>query len=187
MVRNNIQTAVGITLTRHGRLLSKDRVEEATKSLRRIRKDKSDDDIDFEIQAIQHAHSTDQKGKWSEVFDSKNRVRTMVAILAMFGQQITGQAFTSQYSVIFYQSQGFGPKSFLLSVANSVVGLVCLLITWYTVDMIGRRLLLFVGGTGMAVFLFVVGSVGLVHEPTEVQRNSLVSPIILKMTQPRLM
>ena len=174
MVGNNVRIAVDVTLTRHVRLLSKDRVEEATKSLRRIRKDKSEGGIDFEIQAIQHAHSTDQKGKWSEVFDAKNRVRTMVAILAMFGQQITGQTFTSQYSVIFYQSQGFGPKSFLLSVANSVVGLVCLLITWYTVDMIGRRLLLFVGGTGMAIFLFVVGSVGLVPEPTEVQRNSLV-------------
>ncbi|KAJ4112162.1 hypothetical protein NW768_011741 [Fusarium equiseti] len=160
-------------------LLSKDRVEEATESLRRIRKDKSQESIDFEIQAIQYAHSTDHKGKWSEVFDAKNRARTMVAILAMFGQQITGQAFTSQYSVIFYLSQGFGRKSFLFSVANSVVGLVCLLITWYTVDMVGRRLLPFFGGTGMAVFLFVVGSVGLVPEPTEVQRNSLVASFIL--------
>ncbi|KAG7425815.1 Hexose transporter 2 [Fusarium oxysporum f. sp. raphani] len=102
-------------------LLAKDRVQEATKSLRRIRKDKSEEDIEFEIQAIQHTHSNDHKGRWSELFDAENRRRTMVAILAMFGQQITGQAFASQYSVIFYLSQGFGARSFIFSVVGSVV------------------------------------------------------------------
>ncbi|KAI1064641.1 hypothetical protein LB506_007985 [Fusarium annulatum] len=160
-------------------LLAKDRVEEATKSLRRIRKDKTEEDIDFEIQAIQHAHSNDHKGKWSELFDSKNRLRTMVAILAMFGQQITGQAFASQYSVIFYLSQGFGARSFLFTVINSVAGLACLLITWFTVDLVGRRVLLLIGGTGMAVFLFIVGSVGTIKNPTEIQKNTLVASFIL--------
>src|SRR6478752_5460768 len=112
--------------TNAARLLAKDRVPEATKSLRRIRKDKSEEDIEFEIQAIQHAHSNDHKGRWSELFDAKNRRRTTVAILAMFGQQITGQAFASQYSVIFYLSQGFGARSFVFSVVGSVVGLACL-------------------------------------------------------------
>ncbi|EXK80073.1 hypothetical protein FOQG_15355 [Fusarium oxysporum f. sp. raphani 54005] len=140
-------------------LLAKDRVQEATKSLRRIRKDKSEEDIEFEIQAIQHTHSNDHKGRWSELFDAENRRRTMVAILAMFGQQITGQAFASQYSVIFYLSQGFGARSFIFSVVGSVVGLACLFVTWFTVDLVGRRVLLLIGGTGMAIFLFIVGSV----------------------------
>ncbi|KAF9767006.1 hypothetical protein IL306_000482 [Fusarium sp. DS 682] len=160
-------------------LLAKDRVEEATSALRRIRKDKSEDDIEFEIQAIQYAHANDHKGKWSELFDAKNRSRTMVAILAMFGQQITGQAFASQYSVIFYLSQGFGSKSFLFSVISSVAGLFCLLITWFTVDMVGRRVLLLIGGTGMAVFLFIVGSVGTISNPTEAQKNTLVASFTL--------
>ncbi|KAF5543548.1 hexose transporter 2 [Fusarium phyllophilum] len=160
-------------------LLAKDRVEEATKSLRRIRKDKSEEDIEFEIQAIQHAHSNDHKGKWSELFDVKNRRRTMVAILAMFGQQITGQAFASQYSVIFYLSQGFGARSFVFSVLSSVAGLACLFITWFTVDLVGRRVLLLIGGTGMAVFLFIVGAVGTIKDPTETQKNTLVASFIL--------
>jgi hypothetical protein len=164
--------------TNDSRLLSKDRAEEATKSLRRIRKDKSEEDIEFEIQAIQHAHSNDHKGKWSELFDAKNRRRTMVAILAMFGQQITGQAFASQYSVIFYLSQGFGARSFVFSVLSSVAGLVCLFITWFTVDLVGRRVLLLIGGTGMAIFLFIVGAVGTIKNPTEMQQNTLVSPSV---------
>ncbi|CEI38433.1 unnamed protein product [Fusarium venenatum] len=95
-------------------LLSRDRVEEATKALGRIRKDKSEQNIES---------------------------RTMVAILAMFEQQITGQAFASQYSVIFYLSQGFGHRSFLFSVINSFLGLICLLITSYTVDMVASFML----------------------------------------------
>ncbi|KAF5559019.1 hexose transporter 2 [Fusarium mexicanum] len=145
-------------------LLDKDRVEEATKSLRRIRKDKSEEDIEFEIQAIQHAHSNDHKGKWSELFDTKNRRR---------------QAFASQYSVIFYLSQGFGARSFVFSVLSSVAGLACLFITWSTVDLVGRRVLLLVGGTGMAVFLFIVGAVGTIKNPTETQQNALVASFIL--------
>ncbi|KAG5766045.1 hypothetical protein H9Q72_005889 [Fusarium xylarioides] len=160
-------------------LLAKDRVEEATKSLRRIRKDKSEEDIEFEIQAIQHAHSNDHKGKWSELFDAKNKRRTMVAILAMFGQQITGQAFASQYSVIFCLSQGFGARSFVFFVLSSVAGLACLFITWFTVDLVGRRVLLLIGGAGMAVFLFIVGSVGTIKDPTETQKNTLVASFIL--------
>lgn len=161
--------------TNAARLLAKDCVQEATKSLRRIRKDKSEEDIEFEIQAIQHAHSNDHKGRWAELFDAKNRRRTMVAILAMFGQQITGQAFASQYSVIFYLSQGFGARSFVFSVIGSVVGLACLFVTWFTVDLVGRRVLLLIGGTGMAIFLFIVGSVGTIPNPNEIQKNTLVS------------
>jgi MFS transporter, SP family, sugar:H+ symporter len=57
----------------------------------------------------------------------------------MFGQQITGQAFVSQYSVIFYQQEGFGSHAFLFTVLNNVVSLVCLIFTWFIVDSVGRR------------------------------------------------
>ncbi len=65
------------------------------------------------------------------MFNQQNRLRTLVATLAMFGQQITGQAFTSQYSVVFYQLQGFKSQAFLFGVYGNVVALVCLFITWF--------------------------------------------------------
>ncbi|KAF5648025.1 hexose transporter 2 [Fusarium sp. NRRL 52700] len=101
-------------------LLSKNRVEEATESLRRIPKDKSEDKIKFEIQAIQHARSNDHKGKWSEIFDVKNRRCTMVATLAMFGQQITGQAFASQYCHLLPVA-GIWPDKFCLFLSYIVL------------------------------------------------------------------
>lgn len=77
----------------------------------------------------------------------------------MFGQQITGQAFPTQYGVVFYKSQGFGDRSFLFNIIQNVVSLVAIIFTWFFIDGIGRRPLLMVGGTLMAAFLFILGGV----------------------------
>ncbi|KAK5221948.1 hypothetical protein LTR72_006204 [Exophiala xenobiotica] len=160
-------------------LLSRDRVEDARKSLSRLRKGANRTDIDLEIEALRHARSVEDKGKWSEVFNKENRRRTWVAILVMFGQQITGQAFSSQYSVIFYQSEGFKSEAFLFNILSNVSGLVCLIITWLVVDQVGRRPMLMVGGSGMAIFLFIVGGIGVVNDPPASQKNTLVAAFIL--------
>ena len=92
----------------------------------------------------------------------------------MFGQQITGQAFSSQYSVIFYQSEGFASQAFLFNVLSNVAGLVCLIATWFLIDQVGRRPMLLIGGSGMAIFLFIVGGVGLEKNPNSAEKNTLV-------------
>jgi SP family sugar:H+ symporter-like MFS transporter len=73
-------------------------------------------------------------------------VRTAVAALAMFGQQITGQTFPSQYGVVFYISQGFRSQAFLFNVITTVLSLGAVVITWLFVDEVGRRAILIVGG-----------------------------------------
>lgn len=67
------------------------------------------------------------------------QMRALVAILAMFGQQVTGQPFQSQYSVIFYQEQGCGSQAFLFGVIGNVVALATLILTWFIVHSVGRR------------------------------------------------
>lgn len=162
-------------------LLSQDRREEASKSLARIRKHATAKEIETELQAIGFATSNEQKGSWSEVFDKKNRTRTAVAVLAMFGQQITGQAFPSQYGVVFYQSQGFRSRAFIFNVANSIISLGAVIITWLTVDGFGRRPTLLIGGTLMGVFLFVLGAVGSVNpkDLNDQLRGLMVASIML--------
>lgn len=149
-------------------------MDAAKAALKMLRKNCTDEQVDSEIEALRHSHSTEKKGPWSAVFDKSNRKRTMIAVVAMFGQQITGQAFSSQYSVIFYQSQGFGDRSFLFNILSNVTGLVCIFLAWYFVDNMGRRKLLMIGGSGMAIFLLIVGSVGTIPEPTEAQKEVLV-------------
>ncbi|KAH8652178.1 general substrate transporter [Xylariales sp. PMI_506] len=161
-------------------LLAKERVEDAKASLRRLRnKSTSEEDIDFEIAAIKHAHSVEGKGSWAEVFNKENKTRTLVAVLAMFGQQITGQAFSSQYGVIFYQQQGFASKSFLFGILSNVVQLICLIWTWFIVDGMGRRPLIMTGGFLMGAFLFIIGGIATTSNPTAAEKNTMVASFML--------
>ncbi|EXJ77352.1 hypothetical protein A1O3_09578 [Capronia epimyces CBS 606.96] len=161
-------------------LISRNQNDRALQSLRRLsKKSKSAAELDAEIAALYSADANKGKGTWREVFDRKNRVRTSVAILVMFGQQITGQAFVSQYSVVFYVSQGFASKAFLYGVLGAVAGVVCVAITWLLVDSIGRRTLLLLGGTFMAIFIFIVGGISTATHPSDAARHTLVASVIL--------
>jgi MFS family permease len=164
-------------------LLCRGRRDEAVASLRRLRPSAvPDDQVYLEIEAIAHAHEKEmmRRASWAEVFDESNRVRTLVAVLAMFGQQITGQAFPSQYGVVFYQSQGFRDRAFLFGVLSNVISLCAVVITWFYVDVVGRRPVLLGGGFLMGAFLFVLGAMGTVgKENLNSAENGLVVASIM--------
>jgi MFS transporter, SP family, sugar:H+ symporter len=121
-------------------LLAKDRYEQAVESLRRLRrKGTSEEEISEEIALLRHANANVGKGTWAEVFNKQNIRRTEVAILAMFGQQITGQAFVNQYSTVFYVNNGFADHAFLFTTVANIAGVVGTALTWFVVDGFGRR------------------------------------------------
>ncbi|KAF1828562.1 general substrate transporter [Decorospora gaudefroyi] len=153
-------------------LVSRDRNEDAAKSLRKIRKSASEEDIQFEIESWRFVNANEQhKGSWAEVFNKKNRLRTGIAVFAMFGQQITGQAFPTQYQVVFYQQEGLGANAFLYNVISNVVGLIAVIMTWFTVDGAGRRPTLLLGGAMMAAFMLILGGMGTV--PVDSRTDSM--------------
>ncbi|KEZ42096.1 hypothetical protein SAPIO_CDS6332 [Scedosporium apiospermum] len=160
-------------------LLRRGRREEATKNLRKLRPGDGDDEIQLEIEALIYINNNEEKGTWSEVFNRTNRSRTAVAVLAMFGQQITGQAFPSQYGVVFYQSQGFGDKSFLFNIIQNILSLVAIFFTWSFIDGIGRRPILMVGGTLMALWLFILGGMGSSSNINSAGKGLVVASVML--------
>ncbi|KAL1593141.1 hypothetical protein SLS60_010748 [Paraconiothyrium brasiliense] len=162
-------------------LLSKDRVEDAVKNLKKLRKHAGEEEVKFEIDSLQYANANQHKGGWMELFNQKNRVRTGIAIFVMFGQQITGQAFPSQYGVIFYQSQGFASQAFLFNVLSNIISLVAVTMTWSTVDALGRRPSLLTGGSLMAAMMFILGGMGSVpsHKLTSAGKHMMVASIML--------
>ncbi|KAF4995849.1 hypothetical protein FDECE_12663 [Fusarium decemcellulare] len=162
-------------------LLSRNRRDLAVLNMKKLRKSASEDEIQTEIEALAYAHAHEEKGTWAEVFDKTNRVRTAVAVLAMFGQQITGQAFPSQYGVIFYQSQGYGDQSFLFNVIANVISMGAVMITWFYIDSTGRRPVLMVGGFLMGAFLFILGGVGTVNMDTinQHEKELMVASVML--------
>ncbi|EEU36267.1 uncharacterized protein NECHADRAFT_87154 [Fusarium vanettenii 77-13-4] len=148
-------------------------------SLQRLRGKLTENDIRVEMAEIQADHANASKGDWSEVFDSRNRLRTITAIIAMFEQQITGQAFANQYSAIFYQQNGFVKQAFLFTVLANVAGVIGTAGTWFVVDSFGRRPILLTGGFLMGAFLYIVAIVSKVPDPTYAARQMMVASMCL--------
>lgn len=69
-------------------LLSQDRQDDAYINLRILRKGASEQEIGLEMESIATSHLDIHKGTWVDVFNEKNRKRTAIAVLAMFGQQV---------------------------------------------------------------------------------------------------
>ncbi|TVY89535.1 High-affinity glucose transporter [Lachnellula willkommii] len=158
-------------------LLSAGRIDEASKSLQKLRK-KTEYDVRDEMSLLASSEGNEEKGTWKEVFDGNNRRRTGIAIIAMVGQQITGQAFATQYSVVFYKQQG-SKNSFALGLIMQGLGVTAVLITTTIMDSFRGRRLLIGGGIMPSVFLYIMGSIGTITKPSDVQKKVMVAGFML--------
>ncbi|KEZ40912.1 hypothetical protein SAPIO_CDS7913 [Scedosporium apiospermum] len=89
-------------------LLRMNRIEDARKSLQRIRAGVfTDEEIDAEFQDLRRGLEKEvEKGKFIELFQGLNLKRTAIVVGVNFFQQVTGQAFSSQYGSIYVKSLG---------------------------------------------------------------------------------
>ncbi len=121
-------------------LLARNREDDAKRALRRLQSGRlSEGELERALQTLRESLKDTQKGPWREVFDRNNRLRTWIAVVAMVGQQITGQAFVSQYAAVFYQRNGFASQALLFTMVSNVTGLAGTVLAWTVVDGFGRR------------------------------------------------
>lgn len=160
-------------------LVSKGRKADAVAALHKLRgRNALDNAIHTEIELLGHTTSNCGKDNWKDLFSNDNRRRTGVAVLIMFCQQITGQAFISQYGVVFYQKQNI-QNSFLWATIGNVAGLVSVICACLYIDSLGRRPLLFGGGAFMALFMFLIAGIGSDPAPTPARQRVVVASVIL--------
>jgi sugar porter (SP) family MFS transporter len=76
----------------------------------------------------------------------------------VFLQQVTGQPSVLYFATNIFKSAGFGSLASIASVVVSAAKLIATLFTVWRVDQYGRRLLLFVGISMMALSLAVLGT-----------------------------
>ena len=130
-------------------LLFKNRHADAVKTLKRVRP-KSDVDTgmcELEIEAIEESLAAERvKLPWSALFQGTNRRRLVIAICAFVFQQLGGQAFTSQYSTLFYQSVGLGENAFNYPLITTGLSLIAVASGMYCLDRFGRRPVYIFGG-----------------------------------------
>ncbi|OOQ90959.1 putative sugar transporter [Penicillium brasilianum] len=161
-------------------LLRQERVEEAEKSLKRLRHGTMNANaIAAELTSFQVGLAIEpEKGAFKELFQGVNRKRTAIVIAISFFQQATGQAFASQYGAIFIKSLGT-INTYNFTIITSCIGtLVCLCSNLFN-DKVGRRKLFIAGGIVQAAALFTMGGLGTARTTTRPESTAIASMVAI--------
>ncbi len=129
--------------------------DQARAVLKQIR---APDQVESELSEIQKSLSQ-QKAHWSELLGAPLRMTMIVGVGLAIAQQITGINTVIYYAPTIFKFAGLSSVSvaILASVGVGVINVVFTLVAMQLIDRVGRRPLLLVSLTGMALSLFVLG------------------------------
>lgn len=147
-------------------LVKKGRVEEASRILA-ILADLPEDspEVAADIQEMQESLAEMGKGSLLGLFRNKgDRLlnRTFLAMFATFSQQMNGAGVIGFYTTTIFAEYVGLPQLIarILSACVFTWQLVCCLIPFYTVDRLGRRVLMIIGSVGMgATFILLSATI----------------------------
>ena len=141
-------------------LISKNKTSEATKVLRWLRGPRVNTDEErFQMQAVasqEKRMSCDDL--WRELRQRSAYIPLILMVFIMMFQQFCGINGLIFYGVRVLESAGLGVKSpFIALFTIGLTELVFTLVTVFTMDLIGRKILLIISGSVMAVSSFTLG------------------------------
>lgn len=117
-----------------------------------LQKIRGTDDVREEFQDLVNASKAAKKVKhpWRNIVQPKYRPQLIMCCLIPFFQQLTGINVIMFYAPVLFKSLGFGDNSSLMSsVITGGVNVVATLVSIFTVDKFGRRMLFLEGGVQM--------------------------------------
>ena len=114
----------------------------------------------LEIQKINasiHSESKKEKSKISELFKPAMKLVLLIGIVIGVLQQITGINSVFFYAPMIFEQSGIGTDaSFIQAIFVGIINLVFTLLAIYYIDKIGRKPLLIIGVTGIAISMLVL-------------------------------
>ncbi|KAF4967540.1 hypothetical protein FSARC_4925 [Fusarium sarcochroum] len=161
-------------------LLQRGRVEEARTNLVKFRSGAfTEEDIAEEFREAQLQLDTEaEKGRFWEIFATRNLKRTFLVIGINFFQQATGQQFASQYGAIYAKQLGT-VDPFVFSLIIACINALAIFISLLTNDKVGRRLPLLLSSGTMCIGLMTMGGLGTATLVTDSLKIAIVSMLCL--------
>ncbi|MFA6321425.1 MAG: sugar porter family MFS transporter [Candidatus Omnitrophota bacterium] len=143
-------------------LVSKNRDKEAREVLSHVM---PSEEIDKEIADIRGS-LTIKTGPWKELLEPWVRPALIVGIALAFFQQVTGINTIIYYAPTIFEFAGFSSHkvSILATVGVGIVNVLMTLVAIWFIDRLGRKPLLYIGMSGMAISLGILGFA--FHMPT---------------------
>ncbi|MFA5085839.1 MAG: sugar porter family MFS transporter, partial [Candidatus Omnitrophota bacterium] len=114
--------------------------------------------IEEEMRSIQGSLTT-KKGSWKELLQPWIRPALVVGIALAFFQQMTGINTIIYYAPTIFEFAGFESHkvAILATVGVGVVNVLMTVVAIWFIDRLGRKPLLYIGMTGMAISLGLIG------------------------------
>jgi sugar porter (SP) family MFS transporter len=139
-------------------LMQKGRETEALQVLARIHGVNEAQNEHREINASLNEERNKEKARWAEVFSKRMKTVLIIGFGIAFFQQITGINAIFYYAPMIFEMAGGGKdaafmQAAILGVTNVVMTVVAMLL----IDTLGRKPLLYIGATGIAISLAIVG------------------------------
>ena len=125
--------------------------DKAKKMLRKVRgTDNVEEEFHDLVDATEAAKKVDHP--WKNIMQPRYRPQLIICILIPFFQQLTGINVIMFYAPVLFKTLGFGDNASLMSaVITGVVNVLATLVSIFTVDKFGRRILFLEGGIQMIV------------------------------------
>ncbi|KNA08013.1 hypothetical protein SOVF_166430 [Spinacia oleracea] len=132
-------------------LIDRGQRQEARRMLIKIR---GTENVDEEFQDLIEASEASKAvdNPWNNILQPKNRPQLIMAILIPTFQQLTGINVIMFYAPVLFKTLGFGNQAALMSaVITGGVNVLATLVSIFSVDKLGRRVLFLEGGIQMFV------------------------------------
>ncbi|KAL0940279.1 vegetative cell wall protein gp1 [Colletotrichum truncatum] len=160
------------------------RDEEALVALTKLREGKFiEEQIAAEMAHIRAGIDREvEKGTFKDMFHDKQVTkRTMSVIGVNFFLQATGSIFASVYGAIFVKQLGF-INPFTVTMITSSINIVMCVCSMVLLDKMGRRNVIFIGGSIQTAGLFAMGGLGLTSNPSVAVKSAIVAMMIVMTT-----
>nr|GAT56715.1 general substrate transporter [Mycena chlorophos] len=150
-------------------------IEKATNCLASVRSQPRDSDfVQDELAEIlanleferEHIPTVGYVGSWLACFQgsimdgNSNLRRSIVGTGLQCAQQFTGINFIFYFGTSFFQTLGTISNPFLITLITSLVNMLTTPVSFFIIEMFGRRRILIIGGIAMCTFQFIVAIVG---------------------------
>ncbi|XP_007043260.2 PREDICTED: sugar transport protein 11 [Theobroma cacao] len=129
----------------------------AKRMLQRVR---GTQDVDDEFQDLVDASEAAKKVEhpWRNILEKRYRPQLALCTLIPFFQQLTGINVIMFYAPVLFKTLGFGDDASLMSaVITGLVNVLATVVSIFSVDRFGRRVLLLEGGAQMIISQVAVG------------------------------
>ncbi|KAJ6015316.1 hypothetical protein N7540_009907 [Penicillium herquei] len=150
-------------------LLSKDQEEKAHRSLQRLGYSETEriKKIALIKTTLEEVRHETEGATYLECFRKTNLRRTIISILPLSIQALSGVVFASGYSTYYMELAGYStPMSFRLQIAQQIMSLVGNVMSYFVIDRIGRRNVMIYGLSVLTVILMLTGGLAVVGSQT---------------------